>query len=64
MLQGSILNNIEKNIERGYDGKPYKEIKKQLTTLPMRILNLLAFILFVSGVASLLYFVCLNIMLK
>jgi len=64
MLQGLILNNIEKNIERGYDGKPYKEINKRLTILPMRIINFMAFLLFVSGVSCLLYFVCLNILLN
>ena len=63
-IQDKLLNNIEKNIERGYEGKPYTEINKRLVMLPTRILNCLAFGFFTVGVICLLYFVYINIAIK
>lgn len=60
VIQDKLLNDIEKNIELGYEGKPYKETRKFLLMLPTRALNWLAFILFAMGVLCLIYFVYLN----
>jgi len=60
LIQDKLLSTIEKNIERGYEGKPYMEPSKLLIMLPTRILNWSAFILFAMGVLCLLYFVHLN----
>ena len=60
LIQDRLLGDIEKNIEIGYEGKPYKKINKWLVMLPTRILNWTAFVLFTTGVLCLLYFVHLN----
>ena len=61
LIQDKLLSDIEKNIEIGYKGKPYKETNKWLIMLPTRMLNWTAFVLFILGVLCLLYFVHLNI---
>ena len=60
LVQDKLLNDIEENIEKGYEGKPYKKTNKWLVMLPTRILNWAAFILFTMGVLCLLYFVYIN----
>jgi len=60
VIQDKLLDDIEKNIELGYEGKPYKKTNKRLLMLPTRVLSWLSFIFFVIGVICLLYFVYLN----
>jgi len=60
LIQDKLLSNIEKNIEMGYEGRPYKSPNKWLVILPAKILNWTAFVLFTTGVLCLLYFVFLN----
>ena len=60
VMQDALLNNIEKNLERGYKCEPYKEINRRLTMWPGRILSWLSVIIFIAGVSCLLYFVHLN----
>jgi len=60
VIQDKLLDNIEKNIELGYEGRPYKETNKRLLMFPTRALSWLSFILFVMGVLCLLCFVYLN----
>jgi hypothetical protein len=60
VIQDRLLDDIEKNIELGYEGKPYKGTNKRLLMFPTRALSWLSFILFVMGVLCLLYFVYLN----
>ena len=64
LIQDKLLNNIEKNIEMGYKGKPYKESNRLLVMLPTRILNWIAFAFFSLGVLCLLYFVYINTAIK
>jgi len=64
VIQDKLLDDIEKNIEHGYDGKPYEELNKKSVMPPTRILNWLAFFLFVAGVSCLLYFVYINIVIR
>jgi len=60
VIQDKILDDIEKNMELGYEGRPYKESTKWLLILPTRVLNWLSFSLFTMGVICLLFFVYLN----
>ena len=60
LIQDKLLNDIEENIEIGYEGKPYKEVNRWLLVLPTRILNWMAFGFFAMGVLCLLYFVYIN----
>jgi len=59
VIQDRLLDDIEKNIELGYEGRPYKERNKWLM-FPTRALSWLSFILFAGGVLCLLCFVYLN----
>ncbi|MCL2043321.1 MAG: hypothetical protein FWG89_04185 [Treponema sp.] len=59
-IQDMLLNNIEKNLERGYRGDPYKEPGRRLAMLPGRILGLVSVFSFIAGVLCLLYFVLQN----
>ena len=61
IIQDKLLDDIEKNIELGYEGKQYKKTNKRLLMFPTRALSWLSFILFVMGVSCLLYFVYRNI---
>jgi hypothetical protein len=60
VIQDILLDDIEKNIELGYESKPYKKTNKRLLMFPTRVLSWLSFILFVMGVSCLLYFVYRN----
>ncbi|MDR2701259.1 MAG: hypothetical protein LBB72_02370 [Spirochaetaceae bacterium] len=60
VIQDKLLDDIEENIELGYEGRPYKETRRWLLMLPTRILNWLSFILFAMGVVCLIFFVYLN----
>ena len=64
VIQDHLLNNIEKNIERGYEGKSYTGLNKKFVMLPARILNWFAFFSFVAGVVCQLYFVHTNIVIR
>jgi len=60
VIQDKLLDDIEKNINLGYEGKPYKQSNKRLLMFPTRALNWLSFILFAGGVLCLLCFVYIN----
>jgi hypothetical protein len=62
-VQDKLLDDIEKNIDIGYKGKPYKKSSKLLVMLPTKILNWAAFVLFVLGVLCLLNFVYINVVM-
>ena len=61
IIQDYLLNTIEKNIERGYEGKPYKEPNKKTVSLPGKIMGWVSFISFTTGVICLIFFVLINI---
>ena len=63
-IQDKLLDDIERNIELGYEGKPYIEPNIRLVMLPTRVIGCLALVLFVAGVLCLLYFVYINIAIK
>ena len=60
LIQDKLLDDIEKNIEIGYEGKSYKAANRWLVMLPTRIMNWIAFVFFGMGVLCLLYFVYIN----
>jgi len=64
LIQDKLLDNIEKNIQIGYEGKPYREANRWLTMLPTRIMSWMAFIFFALGVLWLLYFVYINMAIR
>jgi hypothetical protein len=64
VIQDMLLDTAERNIERGYSGKPYEVTKRWVTMVPERIIGWLAFIAFVAGVVCLLYFVLANTALR
>jgi ABC-type bacteriocin/lantibiotic exporter with double-glycine peptidase domain len=64
LVQDILLNAIEKNIDMGYEGKPYKKLSRLLVMLPTRILNWAAFALFMTGVLCLLNFVYINVVAR
>ncbi len=64
LIQDKLLDNIEKNIEIGYEGRSYKKANRLLVMLPTRIMNWIAFAFFVLGVLCLLYFVYINMALR
>ena len=61
IIQGKLLDNTEKNIERGYEGKPYIEPNRRHIMWPGRIMGWVSFIAFTVGVACLIYFVLQNV---
>ena len=61
VIQDKLLDNVENNIKRGYEGKPYLEPKKWLVMWPGRMLSWASVITFVAGVVCLLFFVLQNI---
>jgi hypothetical protein len=56
VIQDKLLDDIEKNIELGYEGRPYGGTNKRLIMLPTRALSWLSFVLFTLGVLCLLCF--------
>jgi len=63
VIQDLLLDDIERNIELGYEEKPYKNTNKRLAMWPTRILSWLTFFFFTGGVLCLLYFVYLNMVM-
>jgi hypothetical protein len=64
VIQDMLLDNVEKNIERGYEDKPYLEPNKRLVKWLTRIFGWIAFVSFGGGEFCLLYFVLLNTALR
>jgi hypothetical protein len=60
VIQDFLLNIIEENIKRGYEGKPYKEPKKWFVNWVTRIFGWVSLISFILGVICLLNFVLIN----
>ena len=60
-IQDILLNNVEKNLERGYKGEPYLEPKRWLTMWPGRLFSWISVLSFIAAVVCLLYFVLLNV---
>ena len=56
-IQDMLLNNVEKNLERGYRGEPYLQPKRWLIMWPSRIISWLSVVTFIIGVSWLIYFV-------
>ena len=61
VIQDKLLDDVEKNIERGYKGEPYINSKKWFVFWPGRILSWASYFTFIAGVVCLLYFVHQNI---
>ena len=61
VIQDILLNNIEKNIERGYEGKPYLQPKRWLIILPGRLFSWISIFTFISGLVCLIFFLLMNI---
>jgi len=56
-IQDKLLDNIELNIQKGYDGKPYVDASKKGIELPTRIFKWVMLGCVSIGIISLLYFV-------
>ena len=61
VIQDKLLDNVEKNIERGYEGKPYLEPNKRLIMWPGRFLGWLSVLTFIAGLICVVYFVLQNL---
>jgi len=59
-VQDSLLDTIEENIQRGYEGKEPVRLKRRAVVYSTRVTDWCALILFVLGVVCLLYFVLRN----
>ena len=62
-VQDTLLDVVEENIQRGYEGKEPIAPKRRVVMFSTRIADWCALILFVMGVVCLLYFVLQNTML-
>jgi hypothetical protein len=60
VIQDFLLDTVEANIEKGYEGKPYRENNRLAVMLPTRILGWASIASFIAGVVCLLYFVLIN----
>jgi len=58
--QDRILDNIHKNIDRGYEGKDYEYVNRHLTELPTRVMKWAMIASLSMGILGLLYFVLWN----
>jgi len=61
LVQDRLLDNIETNIKRGYEGKPYIDTKKHGIMFPTRIIKWVMLAALSAGILSLLYFVWSNV---
>jgi len=62
-IQDKLLDNIDANIDRGYEGKLYEVLDKNKIELPTRIFKNITLICFSVGIFCLLLFVLFNIVL-
>ena len=60
-IQDKLLDSVEDNIKRGYEGKPYSDLKKWQIMWPTRTIGWVSLITFAMGVGCLLYFVLTNV---
>jgi len=61
VVQDKILDNIEKNIEKGYNSEPYVALSKGHIMFPERFLSWFSIVTFIGGLACLLLFILQNI---
>ena len=60
LIQDKILDNIEKNLERGYKNEPHLYPNRILLMWPSRILSWISVGTFITGVSCLIFFVHQN----
>ena len=62
-VQDKLLDNIDANVQRGFDGKPYMTASKMSVMLPDRLVKCLTLASFLAGIICLLLFVSQNVSL-
>jgi hypothetical protein len=60
-IHGAYYDTISDNVQRGYDGEPYRQCRKWYSGWVMTTLYWLDFACFLGGMACLVIFVVLNI---
>jgi hypothetical protein len=59
-IHGSYCDIVSDNVQRGYDGKPYRPVKRWYSGWVMGALYILDFTAFIGGLICLIGFVMLN----
>jgi hypothetical protein len=59
-IHGKYCDIVAENVDRGYEGKPYKPVRRWYSGWVMSALYVIAFLGFLGGMACLVTFVLLN----